>query len=699
MAAPYLITGADTYGDVHPRLDICDLQADHPEQFTLFILSWKEIRKPGYQPQAAQFAQIGGIHGMPYARWPGDPDQSPQSVRGTWLGYCNHGSIMFPNWHRPYLLLLEQAICEVAHGIAGKFASQVPSEATQWISAARELRLPFWDWTHSRTNTQGLPEVLTTPKLELKMPGGGKKTHENILSYYEFHQPIDGFNNRLEYKSIYDAKADPPRAPDTMAYFKEWNRTYRCPNSSPVEVNDNIAQVNNTLMGKNVPRDEKTPKYPIGSWANLTAQVQSTFTFPMDLSKDLYANAWDEFSNTRFQSGHRDPNRPKEVTSPYHWNTASLEQPHNYVHLVVGGIGHMGDNDTAGFDPIFYLHHCNVDRLLSFWEQIYPNYVAGEEGFLDEDGKTKVPFTQKYGTYIETAQEEVDEDTPLMPFRKSNYTYWSSADTHSLQHTPKEDEDLVRKRASITAIMSVLAHTTDLDYTYPAINGVQLDLGPPLSREERNKQREKLVEYFTVYDTNEHVQKEYLLTVSLSETYFTGSYMLNVCIQIGQAQLEIGAVAVLGRGNSAGCGNCRGRREAGARVRGVIPIPADAVHDLVQANVTMPPPTDETIKQTTERDVNTEEALLRTHFRPHLVLPSGKPLSWPSGHAPALFTQTKSFDGKNVSLSPLPEQAIPEIRLTSRLRHIPFSNLPIGGHDLGWKDHGSLSLGSWVEAS
>ncbi|KAG8717248.1 hypothetical protein FRC09_014559 [Ceratobasidium sp. 395] len=593
---------------------------------------------------------------------------------------------MFPNWHRAYLLLLEQAICEVGHSIAGKFAYQAPSEATEWKRAARELRFPFWDWTHSRTSTEGLPDVLTAPKLELQMPGGEKQAHENVLAYYEFHQPVDGFNNRLEYKSIHDAMANPLQGPDTMAYFKEWKRTYRCPNSSPIEVNDNIAQINDTLIAKNVPnKGDKTPSFPLGSWANLSSQVKSTFTFPMNLPKELHANAWDEFSNTRFQSGHRDPDHPKDITSKYHWNVASLEQLHNYIHLVVGGIGHMGDNDTAGFDPIFYLHHCNVDRLLSFWEQIYPDYVAGKEGFVDKDGKTRLPFTQKYGTYIETVQEEVDEDTPLMPFRKWDYTYWSSADTHLLQHTPKEDEGLLRKY-----------------YTYPAIDGVELNLGPPLPLKERSEQREKLVEYFTVYSISEYAYKEYFLTVSLSETYFTGSYMLNICIQIGEDQFEIRAVAVLSRGNKSGCGNCRGRREAGARVRGVIPIPADAVHALVQQNV----PTSPT--ETTESRVDDPAtALLLTNLRPHLVLPSGKLLSWPSGNVPASFAQTMSPAGQNES--PLPEQAIPGIRLVSRQRqaagceksHEPLGNLlehlPAGVDD--WDDHGSLSLGSWVEAA
>ena len=46
-----------------------------------------------------------------------------------------------------------------------------------------------------------------------------------------------------------------------------------------------------------------------------------------------------------------------------------LEQPpHDGVHVVVGGDdGLMADPNTAARDPIFWAHHCNVDRLWEVW--------------------------------------------------------------------------------------------------------------------------------------------------------------------------------------------------------------------------------------------------------------------------------------------------------------------------------------------
>lgn len=49
--------------------------------------------------------------------------------------------------------------------------------------------------------------------------------------------------------------------------------------------------------------------------------------------------------------------------------TGDLENnPHNTVHRLVGGDeGYMADPLLAGLDPLFWLHHCNVDRLWEAW--------------------------------------------------------------------------------------------------------------------------------------------------------------------------------------------------------------------------------------------------------------------------------------------------------------------------------------------
>lgn len=58
--------------------------------------------------------------------------------------------------------------------------------------------------------------------------------------------------------------------------------------------------------------------------------------------------------------------------------------PHNVVHGNIGGA--MGDPDTAGLDPIFWLHHANIDRLWQVWLD------AGHANPDDDSRWTDFPF-------------------------------------------------------------------------------------------------------------------------------------------------------------------------------------------------------------------------------------------------------------------------------------------------------------------
>lgn len=55
----------------------------------------------------------------------------------------------------------------------------------------------------------------------------------------------------------------------------------------------------------------------------------------------------------------------KPVSTRQHGGMES--RAHDLIHDSVGGVGDMGDPDTAARDPIFWLHHANVDRLWNRW--------------------------------------------------------------------------------------------------------------------------------------------------------------------------------------------------------------------------------------------------------------------------------------------------------------------------------------------
>jgi hypothetical protein len=78
--------------------------------------------------------------------------------------------------------------------------------------------------------------------------------------------------------------------------------------------------------------------------------------------------------------------------------TWALEgSPHGAVHTAVGGAGGtMSRVETAANDPIFWLHHCNVDRLWDYWLNLGggranpsdPSFLDVEYTYADETGGT-----------------------------------------------------------------------------------------------------------------------------------------------------------------------------------------------------------------------------------------------------------------------------------------------------------------------
>ncbi|PKR50533.1 tyrosinase [Thalassospira marina] len=108
--------------------------------------------------------------------------------------------------------------------------------------------------------------------------------------------------------------------------------------------------------------------------------------------------------------------------------------PHNIVHVDVGGEaangdpGLMSDPDTAGLDPIFWLHHANIDRLWSVWTRNPNHQNPTDPAWLNGpmDRKFVVPTVD--GTnYFYTPAEMLDSTAAPL-----NYIYdeeQSSADT------------------------------------------------------------------------------------------------------------------------------------------------------------------------------------------------------------------------------------------------------------------------------
>ena len=95
------------------------------------------------------------------------------------------------------------------------------------------------------------------------------------------------------------------------------------------------------------------------------------------------------------------------------------DTPHGGVHVLVGNDydsqgnllrrGWMGSFVTAGLDPVFWLHHANIDRLWQVWLDLDPAHrnPTGDPAWLDTEFSFPAPeggtVTWKVGDVLDTA--------------------------------------------------------------------------------------------------------------------------------------------------------------------------------------------------------------------------------------------------------------------------------------------------------
>lgn len=111
-------------------------------------------------------------------------------------------------------------------------------------------------------------------------------------------------------------------------------------------------------------------------------------------------------------------------------------EPHNQVHGMVGGgirnesgaiiLGLMSHPNTAALDPIFWLHHANIDRLWDVWLKRAPEQNKNPQQVEWVKGPQDIKFTMPNvdgSTYQFSPTDVLDTTTPRL-----DYTYESTAD-------------------------------------------------------------------------------------------------------------------------------------------------------------------------------------------------------------------------------------------------------------------------------
>lgn len=271
------------------------------------------------------------------------------------MGYCSHTSNLFGTWHRPYVAAFEQVLYDIVQDVATSIVNDTDGA---YKAAAATFRHPYWDWAAPASDGGPIlpAPIAGSPYIVVNLPNGSF-TSRNPLYQYDF------------------SSSELSPFPDSP--FNVWTKTLRYPSSTAA-----AAASQDSLVAQQIAQSQ-------ASYAQRFMNLLQAYP--------RYAN----FSNSAWT-----PDSP---------GYDSLESLHNQIHGLIGNGGHMAVIDYAGFDPLFWLHHANVDRLLAIWQALHP------DSFVE-------PSVEPVGSATIAQGAQTDVNTPLKPFHNDvNGNFWTSA--------------------------------------------------------------------------------------------------------------------------------------------------------------------------------------------------------------------------------------------------------------------------------
>ena len=237
-----------------------------------------------------------------------------------------HGGPGFLTWHRAYMLYVETEL--------------------QRLSNDPTFGLPYWDWTDESMRNQ-IWDIMG--KSDCGIFGDNDTTVE---------APIDG-------------------------PFQNWDAI--CTNALGIICNANNQMCNPTEDFTKIQRC-------IGGTTGVQCRVESTLPSTEEVEVALTEQAYDiePYGTVNDNGGFRNAlegfeflvHRDEDICEDFPGGFRITEL-HNRVHIYTGGT--MLDVPTASNDPLFFLHHCNIDRLYEQWLDQFSNIPAYEPSVFNYD--------------------------------------------------------------------------------------------------------------------------------------------------------------------------------------------------------------------------------------------------------------------------------------------------------------------------
>jgi len=263
------------------------------------------------------------------------PPEHPQNwFRNAFIHFmdCPHGNWWFYVWHRGYLGYFEQTIRK--------------------LSGDNTFAMPYWDWT-------SLPQIPDSMFIGSLNPMGAdfEPYTRNLAVFTAFIKPaLTKYWNNLSTAQRGQLNKRGYTDLDLL-----WNDVTGYSPSLEHGIADNMAFAI-TCAARYLTRDN--PKLDAKTSYNVSpemvhAGLQPKFFYHDDIKQSFTSSKTDS---------HNSP--PTKTT-----NFSVLEGfPHNKVHNFIGGVGPVDPgpygnmtNNLSPVDPIFFLHHSNMDRLWDIW--------------------------------------------------------------------------------------------------------------------------------------------------------------------------------------------------------------------------------------------------------------------------------------------------------------------------------------------
>ncbi|KAF4956914.1 hypothetical protein FGADI_3517 [Fusarium gaditjirri] len=511
------------------------------KQWTLMVLALNRFKALEVDEKLSYF-QVAGIHAYPLQPWDGaappnkdpkDPNKLPPGAN-RYGGYCEHNTITFATWHRPYMLLFEQLVWTHMQDQIKAWKLD-PTEAEEWENAAREWRLPYWDWAGKQYKQKyALPEIFRFDRVTTYPPDKprGEPGVEN--PFYKFENPMKYENgDPRPFGDMPEGKTDwniPDHfvegdevEPDITLPWSKCSATSRYglrsqdgKNWTGLQGFNNFDEANLTL---NKFQEGWYPPYEKGDERRDNFKGPGTLTDAVNrLFSPKYTDSWDTFSSTKWWN-----ESARNISTGY----LSLEYIHNNVHNLTGGsnskkkkenqtggwgLGHMSDVPVSAFDPIFWLHHCNIDRLLAMWQCL--NWDAWFN---------KAPYQQNVDRV-----EDKKRDASLLPFHREKTTkpengYWTSDDVRDWAVLGYQYDDLIPKPGAIDPETKLL---NEKQFKIDLAEHIE-DIYPSAQKYWKavyeNKSKEENKDFFGPTNTKNETWNDYVINVIYDRYALNGS--------------------------------------------------------------------------------------------------------------------------------------------------------------------------------